>query len=101
MMKVALVAVLLSPPARDPWFGPDKVKHFFVSAFVHSGAFSAMRAARVSHSNAQAIAGVTSISIGVGRETYDRRRGRPFSFKDLAWDAAGIVAAAALLNGTR
>ena len=101
MLKAALVAVLFSAPARDPWFGPDKVKHFFMSAFIQSGAFSVMRAARVPHSNAQAVAGVTSMSIGFAREMYDRRRGRPFSLKDLTWDAAGTVTAAALLNGTR
>lgn len=101
MTKIALIAVLIGVPGRDPWFGPDKIKHFFMSAFIQSGTFTAMRAAGLRHSHAQRIAGVTSVTLGLGRETYDRRRGRPFSVKDLAWDAAGTTAAIALLNRTR
>jgi uncharacterized protein YfiM (DUF2279 family) len=37
----------------------------------------------------------------VGKEAFDRRRGRPFSVKDLIWDGGGALTAAALLNGTR
>ena len=90
-----------TPPPRDAWFGPDKVKHFFVSAFVQSAAYSAARGAKLSHSNAQAGAGVITAVVGVGREVHDRRVGRVFSARDLLWDAAGAVAAAALLNKTR
>ena len=101
MLKVAFVATLFAAPARDSWFGPDKIKHFFMSAFIQSGAYSAMRATGMPHSNAQAVAGVTTMSFGLVREVHDRRTGRAFSLRDLAWDAAGATAAAALLNGTR
>lgn len=94
-------ALLLAVPPRDTWFGTDKVKHFFMSAFVQSAAFSAARAAGAPHSSAQAIAGVATGGIGIGREVYDRRSGRIFSVKDLAWDAAGGLAAAAVLRRTR
>jgi uncharacterized protein YfiM (DUF2279 family) len=77
------------------------VKHFFVSAFVQSAAFSAARAAGMPNSRAQTVAGVTTGVIGIGREVYDRRHGRIFSAKDLVWDAAGGLAAASLLRRTR
>ena len=33
--------------AGDHWFGADKVKHFFMSAFVESVTYSALRASKV------------------------------------------------------
>jgi uncharacterized protein YfiM (DUF2279 family) len=101
MTRALLFASLLALPPKDGWFGVDKVKHFLVSAFVQSATFSAARAAKVPRSNAHALAGVSTAVAGIGREVHDRRRGRVFSVKDLAWDAAGGVAAAALMHGTR
>ena len=88
-------------PATDRWFAPDKVKHFFVSAFIQSATFSTVRVAKASRSNAQLIAGVTSTAFGIGKEIHDRRTSKQFSAKDLVWDGAGALTAAALLNGTR
>ena len=44
--------------------------------------------------------GVT-LSVGVGKEWLDRRRGGAFSGRDLAWDAAGAGAATLVLVRTR
>ena len=101
MIRELSLAVLLSAPPRDGWFGTDKVKHFFMSAFVHSATFSIARSVGASNSTAQVTGAVATGIVGVGREVYDRRRGRIFSVKDLAWDAAGGVAAASLLSRTR
>lgn len=87
--------------ATDRWFGSDKVKHFLMSAFIHSATFSVSRAAGLSRSNAQATAGVTSAAFGIAKEIHDKRNSRPFSGKDLVWDAGGAATAAALLNRTR
>jgi uncharacterized protein YfiM (DUF2279 family) len=97
---LALLAVLGAPPSHG-WLGADKVKHFFLSAFIHSAAYSAARTARLDRPTAQAIGGVTAASFGFWKEVHDRRSGKPFSAGDLAWDAAGALSAAALLNGTR
>ena len=94
-------AVILAVPPRDSWFGTDKVKHFFMSAFVQSAAFSAARAVGASNSNAQLVGGIATGAIGIGREVHDRRVGKIFSIKDLAWDAAGGAAAGVLLRRTR
>lgn len=100
---LALMAMLHAPaaPAAPPGFGADKVKHFLMSAFVQSTAFSVARAAGVARPNAQFIGGVSTTAVGVWKEVHDRRRKRPFSVADLVWDGAGGLAAAALLNGTR
>ena len=101
MIREITFAFVLAAPPRDGWFGADKVKHFFMSAFVQSATFSAARALGAPTSTAQAIGGVATGVVGVGREVHDKRRGRIFSVKDLAWDAAGGVAAAALLRRTK
>ena len=100
-MMALLVAAALAAPPKDGWFGVDKVKHLFMSAFVQSAAFSAARAAKLSIPNAQAAAGIATGVVGIGREIHDKRLGKPFSLKDLTWDAAGGLGAAALLNKTR
>jgi uncharacterized protein YfiM (DUF2279 family) len=96
---LALAAALggTAPPAP----GPDKVKHFFVSAFVHSVAFSAARAAGMQRPEAQAAGATLAMAVGVLKEVRDRRDKGVFSERDLVWDAAGILAVGALMNGTR
>lgn len=101
MILALSAAVLLAAPPGDRWFGADKVKHFFVSALVQSVSFSTARALGASNSGALGIGGVTTGVVGFSRELHDRRRGGIFSVKDLAWDAAGGVAAAALLRQAR
>jgi len=95
LVLAAVVATQNGPP------GSDKVKHFFMSAFVQSVSFSVGRAAGMGRADAQMAAAIATMSIGIAKELNDRRLGRPFSAADLAWDAAGALAAAAILNGTR
>ena len=87
-------------PPRDAWFGPDKVKHFFLSAFIQSVAYSALRAGRVEHGTALAGASITAAGFGVGKELHDWRARREFSARDLLWDAAGAASAAAVMTHT-
>lgn len=92
---------MLHAPPGDAWFGADKVKHFFLSALIQSAAYSAARTAGLERSAGQIAGGVVVAGFGLGKELHDRRSAKPFSVRDLAWDAAGGVAAAALLNGAR
>ena len=92
MTRWALAAVLLMPP-RDSWFGVDKVKHFFVAAFTQSVTHSALRFAGASPNASLAGATTVTAAASVWKEVYDRRHGRPFSARDLVWDAAGAGAA--------
>ena len=101
MCSCLMVAPFRQVPSPDRWFAPDKVKHFFTSAFIQSASFSVARAAGMSRSSAMVAASVSTVTFSVGKEGVDRRRARQFSFRDLVWDGAGALSAAALLNGTR
>lgn len=85
----------------DPWFGPDKAKHFFLTAFIQGVAYAGLRSADVEHGPALLGASVVSLGFGVAKEVADRRDGRQVSARDLVWDALGAAAASALLARTR
>jgi len=93
-----LLAVQLALP---PFFGADKVKHFLLSFLVQSTGYSMSRAAGLDRGASQAVGAAGVATVGLLKEIQDKRRGKPFSIGDLAVDAAGGLAAAALLNGTR
>jgi putative lipoprotein len=85
----------------DSWFGIDKIKHFFMSAFIESVSYSALQAARVHHKSAMAGAIGITLGVGVAREIHDKRTpGKIFSVRDLTWDAIGTAAGTALLSHT-
>ena len=87
--------------ARDSWFGIDKIKHFFISAFIESVSYSALQAARANHRTALTGAIGVSAAFGVARELHDKRTpGNRFSYKDLTWDALGVGAGAVMLRHT-
>lgn len=85
---------------QDSWFGPDKVRHFFVSAMLQSLGYGTLRALDVRHGSALAGASVITAGFGIGKELSDRRHGRSVSVRDLIWDAAGAGAASLLLVRT-
>jgi putative lipoprotein len=92
-------AAVASP--TDSWFGADKIKHFFLSAFATSISFSALQAAGANRRAAMGGAIGASLALGVAREIYNRRTTQLFSIKDLTWGAMGTAAAAPMLNQTR
>ncbi len=105
MRSLVLVLWLWAPggggEGRDSWLSADKVKHFFMSAFVQSVSYSALRTARVSHDGALVGASALTLVVGVGKEIHDDRSGEHFSVRDLAWDAAGAGTATVLLARSR
>ncbi|MEO8909515.1 MAG: VanZ family protein [Gemmatimonadaceae bacterium] len=96
-----LVFAQVAAPHQDAWFGMDKLKHFFMSAFIESVTYSALQAAKVKHRPAMGGAIGVSLAFGVGREIHDKRTpGNIFSVRDLTWDAIGVTAGAVLLSHT-
>ena len=83
--------------SADPWFGPDKLQHFFASAFVQSMGYGTLRAMGAEHRSA--LAGATAV-VGVGKELRDRATHGDVSARDLLWDAAGAGSATLLLVRT-
>jgi uncharacterized protein YfiM (DUF2279 family) len=95
----AMVVALNAP--SDGWPGFDKVKHFFVAAFVQSVSYSLLRTADVEHEASLIAASLATASLAVGKEVRDRASGTGFSVADLAWGAGGALTASAVLSGTR
>jgi uncharacterized protein YfiM (DUF2279 family) len=89
-----------SAPRADPWFGPDKIQHFFTSALIQSLGYGTLRALDVEHRGALAGASAVTAGFGIGKELRDRGRGHGFSVRDLVWDAAGAVTVSLLLART-
>jgi uncharacterized protein YfiM (DUF2279 family) len=101
MLALLLAIQLHAPgdhPGGDRWFGVDKVKHFFMGAFVQSVSYSAIRAAGGTHRGS--LAGATGVTAGVSiaKEAWDAHAGGTPSVRDLVWDAAGGGAATLLLR---
>jgi len=103
MRELMLVFSLSTGPReqpRDRWFGPDKLQHFFTSAFVQSASYGGLRWAGVHHGPAIGTASGVSALLGVGKELHDGRAKGQFSVRDLVWDAAGAGSATVLLVRT-
>jgi putative lipoprotein len=102
MRGLVLVFTLGRAPEHsgDGWFGPDKLQHFFMSAFVQSAGYGVLRRAGVENAPAITGASVATAVVGVGKELFDRRTKGDFSPLDLVWDAAGAGSASVLLVRT-
>jgi uncharacterized protein YfiM (DUF2279 family) len=98
---VAFAALLGWPLALGRWFGADKLKHFLMSALIQSTTYSTARAVGVGDSPSRIVGGAAVAGVSLWKEVHDRRTSKPFSVEDLTWDAAGAVAADALLGHTR
>jgi uncharacterized protein YfiM (DUF2279 family) len=90
-----------STAPRDEWFAEDKLKHMFLSMAVVGFAQAGARTAGAARTPAVAIGVSLGAAAGLWKEWHDRRTGRPFSARDLAWDALGIAAGALLVSQAR
>lgn len=91
-MQVELLQSEEVQPRHDPWLGQDKFLHWAVSALLYGSSyhFYAHRIAVEVDSATLAAAG-TTLSIGIGKEIYDLRDGRFFSWRDMAANMAGVL----------
>lgn len=98
----ALPAAAAPPRAPDRVFGEDKWTHFFGSFFATSLASGAARAAGLDTEASLLVGAGAATALGVGKELADLRRpAGSASVWDLAWDLAGVGAAAAVVLRTR
>jgi uncharacterized protein YfiM (DUF2279 family) len=101
MMGLLLLLQLQAPgdhPGGDSWFAADKVKHFFMGAFVQSVGYSAARAMGARHNASLVAASGITAGVSLGKELWDAHSGGTPSLRDLTWDAAGAGAATLLLR---
>jgi uncharacterized protein YfiM (DUF2279 family) len=116
MINIALALTLLLAPAQtmpvqlrwapyqaqtDAWFGEDKFRHAFLSAATVAFANAGARLVGLDDSATLAFSVGAGVTAALGKEFYDRRKGGPFSLRDLTWDAVGIALAALLVANTR
>jgi len=97
---VRLALLLALAPLPDRWFGADKVKHFFMTAFAQSVAYSTLRAVGTGRDASLVAASAATATVSVAKELHDRPRPEGFSVRDLVWDAAGAGAATLILYRT-
>lgn len=100
-MRTLVLALSLSIGGHqggDRWLAPDKLKHFFMSAFIESASYSALRATRVDRHDALVSAAGIAVSVGLAKELHDFRTQEGFSARDLTWDVAGTAVGAAFLT---
>ena len=99
-MHFALALSLSLGGAGDRWLGSDKVKHFFLSAFIQSASYASLRSAGLGHGPSLLGASGVTATLGVGKEIHDRNTPGDFSVRDLTADAVGAGAATLLLVHT-
>ncbi|HJU70043.1 MAG TPA: DUF2279 domain-containing protein [Gemmatimonadaceae bacterium] len=97
-MEVVLAFALSLHGPPSVTVAPDKIKHFFLSAFIQSASYSALRLSGVEHDRALVAASATTVAVGVAKEVYDARAGRGFDGRDLMWDLLGAGAATVVLE---
>jgi uncharacterized protein YfiM (DUF2279 family) len=86
---------------EDRWFAQDKLLHFTASFGGFNLAYGALRTAQLGRAPAMVGAAAVAGAAGLWKEWRDRRRGGPFSARDLVWDGLGIVAGLAVAANTR
>lgn len=88
-------------PPPDRWLAEDKLKHFFASFAATTLASGAARAAGLDALDSARAGAGFGLGAGLWKELRDVRRGDPFSYRDLAWDVAGVGAAVAVVRQAR
>jgi putative lipoprotein len=77
------------PP--DRWWARDKAMHYSVSIMLAADGYTVASAA-TEHPAWRALWGSAfSLSAGLAKELHDQSIGRPFSWRDLTWDALGTA----------
>ena len=101
LVALGLQASAAGANGSDPWLGADKLKHFLASAFVQSVAYSTLRATGARNGPALAGATAATLTVGVGKELWDRAGHGDPSVRDFTWDVLGAGAATVMLNRSR
>lgn len=101
LVALGLQASAAGTGGGDRWLGADKLKHFLTSAFVQSVGYSALRATGVRNGPALAGATAVTLTVGAGKELWDRAGHGDPSVRDFTWDVLGAGAASLMLNRSR
>lgn len=87
--------------SADPWLSVDKFHHFTASAVLTGlGYYAASREAGCQESAAIQAAAGFSLSLGIGKECYDKKKKGRLSYKDMIADILGIAVGVIIINAT-
>ena len=85
-------AIQFSKDTDDKWFAADKYKHFLATTAISAAVASAARHNGSENCDAALIGFSVTLTIGAGKEIYDKRvRDTFYSYRDMVWDAAGSI----------
>ncbi|MBN8705140.1 MAG: DUF2279 domain-containing protein [Bacteroidetes bacterium] len=88
----------LANTTSDSWLGDDKIKHVTLS-YVLTVAGTVVIKKETQSPNPEIPAAAGVLLLGIGKEIRDSfQPGNHFCFKDLVWDAAGLLLAVGLLR---
>jgi len=90
-------------PARAPdrWIAEDKTRHMVTSMVVVGFGYAGARLVNLEGNDALIAAAAGAAAAGILKEVHDRSVGKPFSLRDLAWDAVGIGLGLVLVSQAR
>ncbi|HEX6558870.1 MAG TPA: hypothetical protein VF021_05390 [Longimicrobiales bacterium] len=97
---VAIQDTVRAEDLRDRWLAEDKLKHFTMSYGITVFAYAGARSF-AGHDGSIALAIGAGGAAGILKELYDRAHARPFSLRDLLWDAGGVAVGYAMIKNTR
>ncbi len=103
LLALSLAAGCAAPVHRyDPWFGQDKLLHFAGSSLIGAGVTAAALDDGAGRDAAPALGVTVSLGVGFGKEAADATVRESFwSWRDIAWDAAGAITGAWLVRNAR
>ena len=100
---VILVLLISCLPAENPWLGRDKVAHFTTSAFLTYWNFGMSRDILQVNKNNSLIFSVNITALmGISKEISDKYIVKSeWSWHDIAYDTAGILAGLIIINNVK
>lgn len=100
---IVIILFAVSLPAKSKWLGKDKVMHFTGSAFLTYWNYGLNKDILGQSSEKSTYFAVSyTLALGTAKEYSDKKlRSTGFSWHDLAYDAAGVIAGLVLINNLR
>ena len=100
---IIIILLVVSLQAKSKWLGEDKVLHFTGSAFLTYWNYG-MNKDILEYSSKKSVYFAVSftLALGTAKEYSDKKLKKTgFSWHDLAYDTAGVIAGIVLINNLR
>ena len=100
---IIIILLVVSLQAKSKWLGGDKVMHFTGSAFLTYWNYGMSEDILENSSEGSIYFAVSfTLALGTAKEYSDKKlKSTGFSWHDIAYDAAGVIAGLVLINNLR